>query len=392
MRAGQNSIRLAGVRRAVPLLAAVLASVATVQPLRGQDEPSATSRPKVERHRFQGRTTQEYNRRLEQLRQIAESQPSEIRAEEYRIGPDDLLEISVFEATELNRSLRVSAGGEISLPLLGGVQAAGLTPRELELALQEGFRSYLKDPHIGVFVRELESHLVSVVGAVKKPGVFRIRGAKTVLEMLSLAEGLAEDAGDTVVVMRSAGLPAAKPPAQAPLPDSGPDSSPAIKAAQPDAAAAFRGIEPPSTGAVEINLKRLLESGDSRHNLAVYAGDIVKVTRAGIVYVVGEVRKPGGFLLKSNENISVLQALALAEGLTRTSAKSQARIMRTEEGSGERTEISIDLGKILAGRAQDPVLRPKDIVFVPNSAARSGVYRGAEAALSVLTGVIIFRR
>ena len=392
MRAGQNSIRVARVRRAVPLLAAVLVSVATVQPLWGQGEPSAPSRSKVEGHRFQGRTTQEYNRRLEQLRQIAESQPSGIRVDEYRIGPEDLLEITVFEAPELNRSLRVSASGEISLPLLGGVPAAGLTPRELELALQERFRSYLKDPHIGVFVRELESHLVSVVGAVKKPGVFRIRGAKTVLEMLSMAEGLAEDAGDTVVVMRSAGLPAAEPPAQAPLPASGTNSSPAIKADQPEPAAASREMEPPSPGAVEINLKRLLESGDSRYNLAVYAGDIVKVTRAGIVYVVGEVRKPGGFLLKSNENISVLQALALAEGLTRTSAKSHARIIRTQEGTGERTEISIDLGKILAGRAQDPILRPKDIVFVPNSAARSGVYRGAEAALSVITGVIIFRR
>jgi polysaccharide export outer membrane protein len=147
-----------------------------------------------------------------------------------------------------------------------------------------------------------------------------------------------------------------------------------------------------SAEAVEINLKDLLESGDPSFNVPVFPGDIVKVNRAGIVYVVGEVQKPGGFVLKSNENISVLQALALAEGLTRTSAKSHARIIRTEESSGQRTEIPIDLGKILAGKSEDPMLQPKDIVFVPNSAARSALYRSAEAAISIVTGVVIWRR
>src|SRR3989454_10747540 len=122
-----------------------------------------------------------------------------------RIGPEDLLEIGVFEAPEMNRSLRISAGGEISLPLLGAVQAAGLTPRELEFVLQELLRrSVMKDPHVTVFVREMQSHAVSVFGAVRKPGVFQIRGAKTLVEVLAMAEGLSEDAGDTVLVMRGA--------------------------------------------------------------------------------------------------------------------------------------------------------------------------------------------
>jgi len=122
----------------------------------------------------------------------------------------------------------------------------------------------------------------------------------------------------------------------------------------------------------------------------VHPGDIVKVTRAGVVYVIGEVRKPGGFALKSNERISVLQALALSEGLTRTASKAGARIIRTDQQTGERKETSIDLGKILAGKAPDPVLEPKDIVFVPNSAAKTTFGRGVEAAAQTLTGLLIF--
>ncbi len=358
-------------RCALRLLAAVVAVGAAVEPLRAQGEPRAPGRTS-----FEGRTTQDYNRRLEQLRQILEPQAPPGRSEEYCIGPEDLLDITVFEAPELNRAVRISASGEISLPLLGAVRAAGLTARELESVLEELLRrTYMKDPHVGVFVREMQSHPVSVFGAVKKPGVFQIRGAKTVVELLSMAEGLTEDAGDTVLVMRGAGFRGLGAP---------PDSEAAAGAAGPSAGAG------PET--IETDLKQLLQSGDPRWNVPVYPGDVVKVARAGIVYVVGEVKKPGGFLLKSNENISVLQAIALAEGLARTSAKSHARIIHTEEGAGRRTETPIDLGKILAGKAPDLLLQPKDIVFVPSSAARSGLYRGAEAAVAVVTGLIVFRR
>jgi len=169
------------------LLAAGILFAAAAAPIWGQSEPAAQGRPK-----FEGRTAQEYNQRLEQLRQMLDPQMPAASADEYRIGPDDLLEITVFEAPELNRSQRVSAGGQISLPLLGAVQAGSLTPRELEFVLEELLRrTYMKEPHVGVFVREMQSHAVSVFGAVKKPGVFQVRGAKTVVELLSMAEGLA---------------------------------------------------------------------------------------------------------------------------------------------------------------------------------------------------------
>jgi len=312
-------------------------------------------------------TSAGWNQRLQALRQVGPATPGD-----YRIGPYDLVDISVFEAPELNRTVRVSAGGEVSLPLLGGVQAAGLTPQELERVLQELLRRrYMKDPHVGVFVREMESHPVSVFGAVTKPGVYQIRGTRTLIEVLSLAQGLAEDAGDTVLVMRG--------------------RRPSPPALAEEGGNAAGGAEAAAGDSVSINLKDLLQSGDTRYNVPVHPGDIVKVARAGVVYVVGEVKKPGGFVLRNNENISVLQALALAEGLSRTAAKSHARIIRTDP-EGRRSEVPLNLDKILAGKAADPFLAPNDIVFVPNSAARSAFYRGLEATVGTLSGLVIYRR
>ena len=336
-------------------------------------------------------TSGDWNHRLKEL---LDSNPSTraLSAQEYRIGPEDVLNINVFEAQELNREVRVSAGGEISLPLLGSVRAAGLTPRELEFVLQELLhRTYMKDPHVSVFVREMQSHPVSVMGAVRRPGVFQIRGSKTLLEVLSLAEGLADDAGETVIILRGAAL-SAEPDsptdhaAASDPPSPGPQSPGEANAAS----SPVNDNRSASEGAVQVNLKDLLESSDSRSNPLVHPGDIVKVTRAGVVYVIGEVRKPGGFVLKSNEKISVLQALALSEGLTPTASKGAARIIRTDQQSGERKETPINLGKILAGKAPDPFLGPKDIVFVPNSAAKTTMTRGVEAAAQTLTGLLIF--
>jgi polysaccharide biosynthesis/export protein len=342
---------------------------------------------------FRGETTQEINRRIVESRKTPSLASLEPMEDESRIGPDDLLQISVFEAPDLNRTLRVSANGEISLQLLGPVKAGGLTPRQLELVLQELLRrTYMKNPHVGVFVQELQSHPVSVIGAVKRPGVFQIRGTKTVLELLSMAEGLADDAGDTVLVMRGASTTGSidRDNAEQESQKDGQVST------TPDDAALTSGPSAPTKQerageVVEVNLKSLLESDDPAFNVPVHPGDIVKVTRAGIVYVVGEVKKPGGFVLKSNENITVLQALALAEGPTRTSLKSHARIIRTDQSTNKRTEIPVDLGKILASKTPDPLLQPKDIIFVPDSSAKSAFYRGAEAVVSTATGVAVYR-
>jgi polysaccharide export outer membrane protein len=336
-------------------------------------------------------TAEDWNRRLKKVLDSNPSAPA-VSAREYRIGPEDVLNINIFEAQELNREVRVSAGGDISLPLIGSVRAAGLTPGELEFALQELLhRTYMKDPHVSVFVREMQSHPVSVMGAVRRPGVFQIRGSKTLLEVLSLSEGLADDAGESVIILRGAALPTELEPAtdRSGATD---QSSHGVKnnGEAKELTPGLNSNRSASENVVQVNLKDLLESDDSRSNPLVHPGDIVKVTRAGVVYVIGEVRRPGGFALKSNERISVLQALALSEGLTRTAAKAEARIIHTDQQSGERKETPIDLGKILAGKAPDPVLDPKDIIFVPNSVTKTTFSRGAEVAAQTLAGLLIF--
>jgi len=361
-----------------------------------QGQPSAP--PERKTGTVAGETTQDYNERLQQLKAIFGNPAGHPARQGYRIGPGDLLEIAVFEAPELGRTLRVAESGDISLPLLGSVRAAGLTPREEESVLEELLRrTYMKDPHVSVFVKEMESHSVSVLGAVRRPGVFQIRETKTLIELLSMAEGLADDAGDTVQVVHQTFSGVATQALDS-RQDASSGAGPAKQRPGPNVnlpRAASAGEVPPRAAIEEISLKALLESSDSRWNVLVYPGDAVKVSRAGIVYVVGEIRKPGGFQLKNNETISVLQAISLAEGLTRTSAASRARIIRTDEATGKRIEIPIHLAKILAGKIPDPSLKPRDILFVPNSAGRSALYRSMEAAVTVgtglTTGLLIYR-
>src|SRR5437879_2121964 len=221
-------------------------------------------------------TAGDWNHRLKDLLDSHPSTPA-ISAQEYRIGPEDVLNINVFEAQELNREVRVSAGGEISLPLLGSVRAAGLTPRELEFVLQELLhRTYMKDPHVSVCVREMQSHPVSVMGAVRRPGVFQIRGSKTLLEVLSLAEGLADDAGETVIILRGAALSAEPDLATDHAAVTDPLSSGAQNAGEANAvSSALNGNRSARESAVQGNLKDLLESADARSNPLVHPGEIV---------------------------------------------------------------------------------------------------------------------
>jgi polysaccharide export outer membrane protein len=326
-------------------------------------------------------STQAYNERLDKLRKQFAEENRQPQPGDYRIGPQDLLDINTFEAPELNRTVRVSENGEVSMPLLGGIQVAGLTARQLETTMAARLREYLKDPHVSVMVTAIESHPISVIGEVNKPGVFQVRGSKTLLEMLSMAQGLAPDAGDEVLVMRSAGFNRAR--------DEGPKAvAPGHSPNGSISADESAGKESPDT--VSINLRHLLNSRDPKFNVPVYAGDIVKVTRAGIVYVVGAVKRPGGFTVKGNEQMSLLKAIALAEGLSSTSSKGRTRIIRTDESSGKRSEIAVDVGKILDGKEPDMNLQAADIVFVPNSAGKSALYKGTEAVVATASGLVIF--
>jgi polysaccharide export outer membrane protein len=331
-------------------------------------------------------TTDDWNRRLEQLVHSAitnaKNSPS---PGDYRIGPDDMLQIKVFDAPDLSQTVRVAGDGDISLPLLGTIKAAGMTPRELELVLQALLRrTYMKDPQVTVTVTEMQSHSVSVLGAVKTPGVFQIRGTKTLLEMLSMAQGLSPDAGNAVVVMRGTGYAF--------------DSNHSPKAGEKSVAAAGvqdgASVSPVSASSantgeaktIEISLKRLLNSGDPKYNVAIYPGDIIKVKAAGIVYVVGDVMRPGGFPIQDNEHMTVLQAIALGEGIGPDAQKNKAKIIRVAE-NGQQIELPIRLGDILGGKTPDPVLQPKDVLFIP----KNGASAAGKAALKTLSQWLVWR-
>ena len=337
-------------------------------------------------------TTGDYNRRLDELNRalsmgadpsagVSHSDGRSVYPGDYRIGADDQLEITVLEAPEFEKTLRVSTGGEISFGLIGAVHAAGLTTRELELVIEELLRrNYIKEPHVSVQVRDMQSHPVAVFGAVKRPGVFQIRAPKTVVEILSMAEGLDVDAGDTVIIERAGRNPRSSAASAAELnPSHGlpNDTAPSPLTTARIEPASFSAdrtgselsvkttdtsgnspgelpAEPASV--VRIDLKKLLTTGDPQPDVLVYPGDSVKVPRAELIYVVGEVGRPGGFQLKTNENVSALQAVAFAQGLTHTSSAAHAKIIRVDSATGKRQEIPLDLKRILAGKTADPIL------------------------------------
>ncbi len=299
----------------------------------------------------------------------AAAEPAQARSADYCAGPDDLLSVTVLEAPDLSRPVRVSASGEISLPLIGVFQVGGLAPRAIELMVQDRLReTYMRNPQVSVQVLEMQSHTISVMGAVNKPGTFQIRGARTLLEVLSLAQGLAPGAGSTAIVMRgtAAGSAASREG----------DAPAAFAAAQ-------AGTLPPSNF-VEVKLKDLLQAGDPQQNVLVYPGDIVKVMSAGLVYIVGEVNKPGAFPMNDHEKLTILNALALGEGLKATAAGKNARVIRTLD-TGTRQEVPINLSDILNGKAPDVPLQARDVVFVPNSRGKSVALGTADALVRMIT-------
>jgi polysaccharide biosynthesis/export protein len=376
----------------------VLATLGLSVPLKAQQSAPSNPDSSSEDSSSSAGKPQDYNERIAQLARSANGPGASSYVGDYQIGPEDLLEISVLEAPDLSRTVRVSDDGAISLPLLGSIDAAGLSTRELEAVLKDLLRrTYMKDPQVSVFVQEMRSHPVSVFGAVEKPGVYQIRDAKTLIEILSMAQGLADDAGDMVIVVRHGGdsADAARPillNAHSAVPIGAPSRDNAIS----ETNSPSQGTDGPSSAnSISINLKDLLDSSNPHSNVLVYPGDAVKVTRAGIVYVVGEVHKPGGFVLKTNENVSVLQAVALAEGTTPTSNTKQARIILAGGGDGSRPEIPINLDKILAGQAPDPLLKPDDVLFIPNSsgkAALHGLAQSSTAIMAAVSGAAVYSR
>jgi polysaccharide export outer membrane protein len=275
------------------------------------------------------------------------------------LGPGDQILIRAIDVEELdNKPVFVNRRGKIDLPVVGQVQAAGLTPDQLEDTLRQRLTRVLRNrPDVSVSVTEVHSQGVSVLGAVTTPGVHQLQGEKTLFEVLSLAGGLRTDAGYTVIITRQIEW------GPIPLPNAALDSTGRFSVAS-------------------ISVKSIMAASNPAENIHIKPNDVISVPRADIIYVIGAVKKAGGYALNDNGTRSALQILSLAEGLEKTAAGNRARIMRAIPGSNARDEIPIDLKKILAGKSSDVPLRADDILFVPTSGAKSAGFR----TLDILAG------
>jgi polysaccharide biosynthesis/export protein len=291
---------------------------------------------------------------------------SEVKQGDYVIGSGDLLGIEVFDVPELSRDVRVNETGYISLPLMPSkIRAAGLTAYQLQDKLAELLQTngLVSTPQVTVSVKEEHSQPITVIGAVKNPMVIQALRQTTLLQALSQAGGIAEDAGNTVIITRPA------PPA------SGAGEQAAASAA-------------PRT--FTISLGDALESGDPRFNIPLVGGDVVSVPRAGIIYVVGAVNHPGGFVLQNDrDRMTTLKMLSLAGGTTNSAKIKNSFILRKNPETGKRDEVPVDLSKVMKLKTEDVQLQTDDILYIPDSSGKRALHRAGDVALSLTTGIAL---
>ena len=303
----------------------------------------------------------EANERIAQL-----ALASDVKQGDYMIGSGDLLGIEVFDVPELSRDVRVNETGYISLPLMPTkVRAGGLTPFQLQDKIAELLQTngLVSTPQVTISVKEQHSQPITVIGAVRNPMVIQPLRKTTLLQALSQAGGIADDAGSTVIVTR-------------PSPDVSEPADPS-NASAPTAPQTFT-----------INLADVLDSGDSRFNIPLVGGDVVSVPRAGIIYVVGAVTRPGGFLLQNDhDSMTLLKMLSLAGGTTNTAKAGKAVILRKNLTTGKRDQVPINLSKVMHMKTQDVQMQDNDILFVPDSAGLKALHRAGDIGVAVTEGV-----
>ena len=265
---------------------------------------------------------------------------------DYKIGPEDLIEISVFEDEKLNKTVRVSSQGNISLPLLGILKVKDLTANELEKEIRDLLaEKYLQEPHVSVFIKEYRNQQISVMGAVEKPGVYDVKGQKTVLDLVAMAGGLVGGvkgyAGPLLFLIRPARL-------------------------EDELSNEKKGSDEQTPKTFVIDLEELLVKGDLTLNLPLANGDVINIPFSGKIFVGGWVRGPGGFPI-GGKKMTLSQAMTMAGGLKFEANGSETKIFRYSEKGTEREVLSVNVYAIQKGENEDPYLKENDIIFVPRS-------------------------
>src|SRR5215470_320655 len=295
--------------------------------------------------------------------------------EDYRIGASDVLQITVQDAPELSNTVRVNASGLIPVGFLGQMKAVGKTPEELEKQIANGLRGeYLTDPQVSVVVVQYNSRSLFIQGAVKTPGVYIIEGRPSLLKLITMAGGLAENHGSTAFVIREikpqGARASARPRTVKTTSDAQPEASGSV---QPEVAVGTAQISPADEEDAkyemrQVNINSLLK-GNFGQNLIIQPGDIINIPNGDVFFVAGEVRSPGSFPLK--EGTTVRQAVSMAQGLTFKASAGSGVIFREDAATGKRQEIKIDIAQVMSGKKEDIPILANDVVIVPNSRFKS---------------------
>jgi polysaccharide biosynthesis/export protein len=283
-----------------------------------------------------------------EIQPVSSANSDKAVAARVRVGPGDLLEVTVFDVAELKQDVRVSDLGDANFTFLGSVHVAGLTTAELQKLIEDRLQKgdYVKDPQVSVMISEYGTQGVSVLGQVAKPGVYAVLGSRTLLDVISEAGGITTIAAHEATVKRRQG------------------------------GEIF-------TASLSDNPGELLAS-----EVELWPGDTIVVPRAGIVYVIGDVGRPGGFVMENSGQVTLLQAVALAAGVNRTAAQSKTRVIRKTSDGYEDKPINLKL--ILEGKAPDLPLEREDIVYVPPSTSRTLLFHMPQVLESAAASATIY--
>jgi polysaccharide export outer membrane protein len=267
-----------------------------------------------------------------------------------RVGPGDLLEVRVFDVPELTQTIRVNDLGDASLALIGRLHLADLTPDEARDAITQKFVDghFLVNPQVSVLIQQYGTQGVFVLGEVQRPGVYSMLGSRTLLDVISQAGGTTVFAGSSVTVKRKS------------------DGT-------------------LLTISLTRNAKNMLAANS---DVQLEPGDKVVIPRASVVYVLGDVGRPGGFLMQNNGRITILQAVALAGGQNHTASMGHIRLIhKTDSGY---TDIAVPLKKIINGQVPDSELQAEDILYIPRSGPKSLIYRTVPGVVQSASSAAIY--
>lgn len=266
------------------------------------------------------------------------------------IGPGDEGDMSVYGMPEMLTHFRVGADGEVNLPLLGNVKIAGMTANDAEAAIAKRYEDngYLKSPQITILVKDYTTQGISVMGEVNRPGVYSPLAARRLFDLFLTAGGLSQRASRTVTIQHS-------------------DDK-----------------QPADTITLSADLMATPET-----NVALKPGDSVIVSRAGVVYVIGEVNRPGEFVISAGSNMTALQVLAMAAGPSRYASLGKVKLMhKTADGF---SSSEVDLKKIMESKSKDVALNSDDIMLIPASKGKIAADRGTSSVLGMLSNLALYR-